>query len=170
MNILTPWPSFSSIPFHNSPFWLDSFSFARHCFANVKLSNLVCLFSLPLDLLILHSFFVQWSYLFHAIHYPLIPSFDYPIFLLSYLFILLTYLLCIHLACPISPCFFLQIMLYFGFSPLTFDSKVSFLIFFKKNPETIHAMYIPAQVARTKELSTHRVKSSLDGRRRCAYA
>jgi hypothetical protein len=56
MSILTTWPFPSPKPPENSPFWLDSFSFALHCFANVKLSNLVYLFSLPLVLLILQLF------------------------------------------------------------------------------------------------------------------
>jgi hypothetical protein len=90
MNILTLDNHFFSIPLITHFSDLDSFSFALHCFVNVKLPNLVYLCCLPLDLLMLHSFSIH--YLIDRIHYSLIPSFPYLMFILSYLFILLTYL------------------------------------------------------------------------------
>jgi hypothetical protein len=125
MNILTTWPfSFPKPPWELT-FVTYSFSFALHCFANVKLSNLVYFSSPPWSLDIAFIFFLQWSYLFHAIHYSLIPSFPYLIFLLlpvySFTLSSVSILFIVYLLA-------FQTMLYFGFFSLAFDSKVSHLI------------------------------------------
>jgi hypothetical protein len=149
MNILTPWPFY----FPKSPLiTLLSHLIQFHLhFIVLQMLNSLSLsiyFSLLLDLLILHSFFVQWSYLFHATHYPLIYSFPYLMFILSYLFILLTYLLCVHLSYHISPYFSNNSILWMLSLDLTPKSPFWFK---KKNPWMIHAMYNEAYLPKSPE-------------------
>jgi hypothetical protein len=130
---------------------LDSFSFALHCLANVKLLTLVHLLSLLL-ILILHPIPVEWSYLFHAIHLldllvlllPSHPLFLYPLdissFLSPYSFNLSLpwfYLLCIQIAHRLtSPYFSNNDILWI----LSIDFWFQSLLFIQNHLWTIHAM------------------------------